>query len=129
MQLTLVSMGNPHAVAFLDSAPAEFPLERIGPAVEHDAVFAHRTDLEIDARARPDSPRHARLGARRGVDPRVRHGCRCGRGGPRLHGRVDDSVEVRLPGGALQLDWDGEGEVYLEGPTTKVFESTWEGAA
>ena len=46
----------------------------------------------------------------------------------RLHGHVDDSVQVRLPGGELMIEWDGEGVVYLEGPVAFVFESRWEGA-
>jgi diaminopimelate epimerase len=46
----------------------------------------------------------------------------------RLHGHVDDSVRVRLPGGELMIEWDGEGVVYLEGPVAFVFESRWEGS-
>jgi diaminopimelate epimerase len=128
LRLTLVSMGNPHAVAFLDGAPAEFPLERVGPAVEHDATFAHRTNFEV-----------VQVIDRGHLDMRVWErgagqtlACGTGAGAvvvaARLHGHVDDSVEVRLPGGPLQLEWDGQGEVYLEGPAVKVFESVWEGA-
>ena len=44
----------------------------------------------------------------------------------RVHGFVDDDVEVRVPGGTLRITWDGQDEVYLEGPATRVFESQWE---
>jgi diaminopimelate epimerase len=47
----------------------------------------------------------------------------------RLHGHVDDSVEVRVPGGPLRIEWDGEGDVYLEGPAVNVFASVWEGSS
>jgi diaminopimelate epimerase len=43
----------------------------------------------------------------------------------RLHNLVEDRVEVRLPGGSLVLEWDGEGEVYLSGPAERVFIGTW----
>ncbi|MGE0229490.1 MAG: diaminopimelate epimerase [Dehalococcoidia bacterium] len=128
LKLNLVSMGNPHAVAFLDTAPADFDLERIGPTVEHDPLFAHRTNFEV-----------ARVLDRDHVEMRVwERGAgitlACGTGAAavvvagRLHGLVGDSVEVRVPGGPLRLEWDGEGDVYLEGPAVKVFASVWEDA-
>ncbi len=126
LRLNLVSMGNPHAVAFLDASPAAFDLERIGPAVERDPLFAHRTNFEV-----------ARVLDRDHVEMRVwERGAgitlACGTGAAavvvagRLHGLVGDSVEVRVPGGPLRLDWDGHGDVYLEGPAVRVFESVWE---
>ena len=45
---------------------------------------------------------------------------------PTVH--VGDSVEVRVPGGALRIEWDGEGEVRLEGPAARAFAARWEGA-
>ena len=44
---TLVSMGNPHAVLFTDAPPADFDLERIGPAIEQHPLFEHRTNVEV----------------------------------------------------------------------------------
>jgi diaminopimelate epimerase len=128
LRLTLVSMGNPHAVAFLDESPSAFPLERVGPAVEHDPLFAHRTNFEV---VRVLDPGHLEMRVwERGAGPTL--ACGTGAGAvvvaARLQGRVDDSVEVRLPGGPLRIDWDGENEVYLEGPAVKVFESVWEDA-
>jgi diaminopimelate epimerase len=41
--VAIVSMGNPHAVQFIDGAPADYPLHRIGPLMEHHAVFTQRT--------------------------------------------------------------------------------------
>jgi diaminopimelate epimerase len=43
----------------------------------------------------------------------------------RLHGLVDDVVEVELPGGTLSVTWSGQGEVVLEGPVEEVFEGIW----
>jgi diaminopimelate epimerase len=36
-------------------------------------------------------------------------------------------LDIALPGGALTIDWDGEGEVFLEGPAEEVFSGEWKG--
>jgi diaminopimelate epimerase len=40
-------------------------------------------------------------------------------------GYVDKRVDIKLPGGTLEVEWDGEGEVYLSGPTEIVFNGVW----
>ena len=128
LALTLVSMGNPHAVHFIDGSPDAFELERIGPVVEHDPLFAHRTNFEV-----------VRVQDRTHLDMRVwERGAgitlACGTGAcaavvaARLAGRVDNDVEVALPGGVLRISWDGDGSVFLEGPAQRVFEAVWEGS-
>ena len=42
-----------------------------------------------------------------------------------LAGLVDDEVAIHVPGGVLDLAWDGEGEVSLSGPAVEVFEGEW----
>ena len=69
---TLVSMGNPHAVLFTDAPPADFELERVGPALEHHPLFERRTNVEGRAGRRPRPARDARLGARRRRDAGLR---------------------------------------------------------
>lgn len=134
LEVTLVSMGNPHAVAFLDEAPADFDLHRIGPAVEHHPLFAHRTNFEI-----------VRVQDRGRVDMRVwergvGETLACGSGAcavvvaAHVRGLVDGDVMVAVPGGALRIEWDGAGDVYLSGPAARVFAgewraSSWEGPA
>jgi diaminopimelate epimerase len=43
----------------------------------------------------------------------------------RLLERTESSLELRVPGGVLDLSWDGEGEVMLSGPVAEVFRGTW----
>ena len=43
----------------------------------------------------------------------------------RLLGLARDELELRVPGGVLQLAWDGEGDVILTGPVEEVFSGTW----
>ncbi|MYE45693.1 MAG: diaminopimelate epimerase, partial [Chloroflexi bacterium] len=124
-RVTLVSMGNPHAVMFGDDPVEAFDLERIGPAIEHHPLFANRTNVEI-VRVRDRGAIEMRVWER-GVGETLA----CGSGAcaavvaARLHGLADGEVAVSVPGGTLGIGWDGAGEVTLEGPAVKVFESAW----
>jgi diaminopimelate epimerase len=125
VSVTCLSMGNPHAVHFHARAVATYPLERVGPIVETHASFPQRVNFEV-----------ARVLNREFIEARVwERGAgatlACGSGASavmvaaRLHNLVEDRVEVRLPGGTLLLEWDGEGEVYLSGPAERVFTGEW----
>lgn len=125
MPLNLVSMGNPHAVYFLSQPVADFPLTEIGPRVEHLEIFPRRTNFEI-----------ARVINRREIEVRVwERGAgetlACGSGAcavavaAQLYDYADRSVDIKLPGGVLQLKWDGAGEVLCKGPAEKVFQGEW----
>ena len=125
LKLTFVSMGNPHAVAFIDTPVEDFPLHTIGPKVEHHPIFPNRVNFEIVNRIGRN-----RLNARvweRGSGETMA----CGSGAcammvaANLHGFVGSSVDISLPGGTLTIDWDGRGEVFLEGPATEVFSGHW----
>ena len=125
LTLTLVSMGNPHVVAFLDGAPAEYDLHRVGPAVEHHPLFANRTNFEVVRVL--DRERIEMRVWERGVGETLA----CGTGAcaavvaSRLHGQVGDHVTVDVPGGTLLIEWDGISEVFLTGPAELVFTSEW----
>jgi diaminopimelate epimerase len=41
-------------------------------------------------------------------------------------GYIGDKVDIKLPGGTLTVEWDGEGEVYMEGPAEEVFTGEWQ---
>ena len=126
LRLTCLSMGNPHAVHFLDGPVAEFPLEEVGPLVERHALFPQRVNFEVAQVLARD-----RIEARvweRGAGPTLA----CGSGAAatvvaaRLHGLVGDVVDITLPGGTLGMEWDGKGEVFLTGPAERVFVGEWE---
>ena len=127
LPLNFVSMGNPHAVAFIQQPVAEFPLHTVGPKVEHHELFPRRVNFEI---VNIEGP--GKLTARvweRGSGETMA----CGTGAcgiavaARLCGHSGDSVDITLPGGTLRIDWDGEGEVFLEGPAEEVFSGEWKG--
>ncbi|MDD4924461.1 MAG: diaminopimelate epimerase [Dehalococcoidales bacterium] len=123
--LNFVSMGNPHAVFFQDEPADEFPLTRIGTEVEKNAIFPKRVNFEV-----------ARVINRRQIDVRVwERGAGetlgCGTGACAvavasiLLGYTDNKVNIVLPGGMLQVEWDGEGEVLLGGVAEIVFTGDW----
>ena len=123
--LNFVSMGNPHAVFFQKSPVADFPLTQLGPKVEHLSIFPRRTNFEI-----------ARVINRKQIEVRVwERGAgetlACGSGAcavavaAQLYGYADKKVDIKLPGGTLQIEWDGAGEVLMSGPAETVFTGEW----
>ena len=125
LSMSFVSMGNPHAVTFLDQPVDEFPLHDIGPLVETHPMFPRRVNFEIVNRV-DESHLKARVWERGSGETMA-----CGTGAcaiavvSRLLGHTGDRVDIMLPGGTLTVDWDGRGEVYLEGPAEEVFSGEW----
>ncbi len=123
--LSFVSMGNPHAVTYLDQPVGEFPLHNIGPLVEGHPIFPRRVNFEIVNRI-DAGHLEARVWERGSGETMA-----CGTGAcaiavaSRLQGLIDDRVNIKLPGGALTIEWDGVGEVFLEGPAAEVFSGEW----
>lgn len=125
LAVTCVSMGNPHAVHFVERPVAEFPLERIGPKVEDHPLFPQRVNFEV-----------VRVLGRESMEARVwERGAgatlACGSGAcaavvaAELHGLVGEGVDITLPGGTVVVEWDGAGECYLAGPAELVFVGEW----
>ncbi len=125
LTLNLVSMGNPHAVHFIEQSVAEFPLLEIGPIVEHLPLFPRRVNFEI-ARIIGKDRIESRVWER-GVGETLA----CGSGAcavavaSKILGYTGPSVDIKLPGGTLNAEWNGDGEVILGGPAEIVFEGTW----
>jgi diaminopimelate epimerase len=127
LKLTFVSMGNPHAVAFIETPVNSFPLHSIGPQVEHHAMFPKRVNFSI-VKVDGWNCLSARVWGR-GVGETMA----CGTGAcaiavaSKLHGYSGSDVDITLPGGSLMVSWDGVGQVYLEGSAEEVFEGDWRG--
>jgi diaminopimelate epimerase len=117
-----VSMGNPHAVIFVPKVD-EVPLESWGPVIERHSRFEKRTNVEF---VEIVSPSLIRVKVwERGAGPTLA----CGTGACAsavasiLAGKTRQSMEVELPGGVLQLDWNrnASSPVYMTGPAVEVF--------
>ncbi len=125
--VTCLSMGNPHAVTFIDGPVRDYHLETIGPKVEHHPAFPARVNFGV-----------GRLLSRDHMELRVwERGCgetlACGSGScaamvaARLKGLAGDTVDITQPGGQLTVEWDGRGDVFLSGDARFVFEGDWPG--
>jgi len=123
--LNFVSMGNPHAIYFGQYPVSDFPLSQLGPEVEQHKMFPNRVNFEV-----------ANVISRRQIEARVwergvGETLACGSGAcavavaAQLLGYIDNKVDVKLPGGILEVEWDKVGEVLLGGPAEIVFTGEW----
>ena len=121
---TCVSMGNPHAVAFVDDV-AGFPVEQVGPLFECADVFPEKANIEF---AQVEGDR---------IEMRVwERGCgetlACGTGScatavaAALTGRAGRACDVELLGGTLHIEWADDGHVYMTGPAEESFTGSFE---
>jgi diaminopimelate epimerase len=121
LALSILSMGNPHAVSFLSEPVAGFPLAEVGAGVEVHPMFPQRTNFEV-ARVLSKGRIEARVWER-GVGETLA----CGSGAcaigvaAQLLNYVDRQVDLTVPGGIVTVFWDGVGEVLLSGPVEEVF--------
>lgn len=123
--ISCVSMGNPHAVAFIDEPVDDFPLTEIGPLVERHPLFPNRVNFEI-ANVLHSGMIKARVWERgSGITMACGTGACAVAVAARLNGLAGDRVTVALPGGDLSVEWAGQGEVVLEGPVAHVFDGEW----
>ena len=120
--MTCVSMGNPHAVVFVDDT-ANFPLETYGPLFENHERFPKRTNTEfVQIISRTEA--NMRVWERGSAETWA-----CGTGTCAcvmaciLNGKTEDKVLVHLRGGDLTIEYDRESNhVFMTGPATEVFE-------
>ncbi len=124
LRVTCVSMGNPHAVVFVDD-PGEIDLAIVGPALERAPEFPERINAHF---VRVTSPDHVvvRTWERGSGITRA-----CGTGAcavcvaGAVTGRTQRSMTVSLPGGDLEIEWAPNNRVYMTGPAVEVYTGEW----
>ena len=125
-RMTCVSMGNPHAVIFVDEDVKNLPLEKIGPSFENHTCFPKRGNTEI-VRVIDRHTAEMRVWERGSGETLA-----CGTGTCAvavacvLNGLTEDAITVHLLGGDLYIEWDREkNTVYMTGPAEAVFDGEW----
>ncbi len=127
LTLSILSMGNPHAVSFLSEPVSSFPLSGTGPIVERHPLFPRRTNFEI-ARVLSRGKIEARVWER-GVGETLA----CGSGAcaiavaAQLLDYIDTQADIVLPGGTLAVSWRRGEEVLLAGQVEEVFTGEYPG--
>ena len=125
VEVACLSMGNPHAVLFVED-PLEAPVTMMGPTLEHHAAFPNGTNVEF---VRVLSPERIKMRVwERGSGETLA----CGTGAcaaavaTRLLVDGSERITVELPGGEVEVEWQGslrdESPVFLTGTATKVYE-------
>lgn len=123
-EMTCVSMGNPHAVMFIEEHPKDFELDFYGADFESNtAVFPNKVNVEF-----------AKIIDRKNIEMRVfergtGETLACGTGSCAtavaaiLNGLADHEVTIHLLGGNLEISWNGneEDSVFMTGPAEYVF--------
>lgn len=119
-----VSMGNPHAVIFVDDV-ATLDLLRFGPRLERHPAFPRRMNIHV-VQVHSTSEVTMRTWERGSGITQA-----CGTGASAvcvagvLDGRTGREILAHLPGGDLRLAWRDDGHVVMTGPATEVFSGNW----
>ena len=124
IQISCVSMGNPHAVAFIEDDVDNFPLDTLGPIVENLDLFPERINFHIVNVL--DKTKIKARSWERGAGLTLA----CGTGACAIQaiskdrGFTDSNIDLYMPGGKLNMKWEGKGQsVFMEGPAELVFSS------
>ena len=121
-KITCVSMGNPHAITYIDDVK-NLEIEKIGPKFENHEIFPDRVNTEF-VRVIDWNTVEMRVWER-GLGETLA----CGTGACAvavssiLNGLTEEEVTVKLLGGDLKIFWDRtENKVYMTGSATTVFD-------
>ena len=121
-RMTGVSMGNPHAVVYVEDVKG-LDIEKIGPAFENHERFPNRVNTEF-VKVLDQNTVEMRVWERGSGETMA-----CGTGACAvavaciLNGLTEDKVTVKLLGGDLQIEWDKEADkVYMTGPAEVSFD-------
>lgn len=121
-KFTAVSMGNPHAVIFMEQSVEDFPLEKIGPYFENHEFFPRRTNTEFVNIIDRQTLR-MRVWERGAGETMACGTGACGTAvAAILNGITDRKVTIKLNGGDLLIEWDEKtNHVFMTGGATTVF--------
>lgn len=118
--ITMVSMGNPHCVIFVDDVD-NYQVEKYGPLIENHDIFPRRTNVEfVQVLSRTEVRQRT---WERGAGETLA----CGTGASAvcvagvLNGLTDKRILNHLSGGDLELEWADDGNLYMTGPAMEVF--------
>ncbi|HRX14677.1 MAG TPA: diaminopimelate epimerase [Spirochaetota bacterium] len=124
-ELTAVSVGNPHAIIFVEDVD-NFPIEKYGPLIEKHPLFPSRINVEF-VKILSSNEAKQRTWERGSGETMA-----CGTGATAvtvagvLTGRLDSQSTIHLLGGDLMIRWDKQtNHLFMTGPATEVFKGEW----
>lgn len=124
IELTCVSMGNPHAVTFVNDIK-NFKVAEYGPILENADIFPEKANIEFVEVVDKNNIK-MRVWERGSGETLA-----CGTGAcssvvaSSLNGYTDRKVNVQLLGGNLEIEWKPNDHVHMTGPAVTVFKGEW----
>lgn len=126
LTMTCVSMGNPHAVFFVDSIGA-IDVGSLGPLIERHPMFPNRVNAHfVTVQSRGEATMKTwERGS--GITQACGTGACAVLVAGVLEGRLDQTATLHLPGGDLRIEWPApeSGPVFMTGPAEEVFSGEW----
>ena len=125
MEITCVSMGNPHCVVYVDDVET-FPVAEIGAVIEQHPLFPKRINVEFVQVLSPTEV------IQRTWERGAGETLACGTGASAvtvagvLTGRTERRITNHLRGGELELEWREDGPVMMTGPAVEVFSGEYQ---
>jgi len=121
LNVTAVSMGNPHAVFFVDNVK-NCPVQQLGPIIETLPVFPKKINVEFVEVLSPTALKMRVWERGAGITLACGTGACATLVAAVLAGKSERAATVTLPGGSLQINWsDKDNHVYMTGPAQEVF--------
>jgi diaminopimelate epimerase len=113
---SVASMGNPHAIFWVDRDVWSYELDKFGPLLEHHPIFPERANISI-AQVTSRSDMTLRTWERGVGLTRACGSAACAAAVSAVRTRrTDRTVTVRVPGGPLHIEWRDDDHVIMTGP-------------
>ncbi len=123
-----VSVGNPHAVFFVEDAEA-VPLAELGPKLEHHPLFPERTNVEVVEVQTPTRLRVRVWERGAGITQACGTGACAAAVAANRREMAERRVTIVLDGGELDIHWREDGHVIMTGPVATVYSGVVDEAA
>jgi diaminopimelate epimerase len=120
-KITCVSMGNPHAVIFVDDV-TNFPVTYYGPMVENHSLFPKKTNVEFIEVLSSNTIKMRVWERGAGETMACGTGASAAAVASNIKGFANKKVTVQLLGGDLIVDWAADNHVYMTGPAVEVYQ-------
>ncbi|PYE88967.1 diaminopimelate epimerase [Phyllobacterium leguminum] len=125
---SVASMGNPHAIFWVDRDVWSYELEKFGPLLENHPIFPERANVSI-AQVTADNALTLRTWERGVGLTRACGSAACAAAvNAARTGRTGRNVTVTVPGGPLQIEWRGDDHVIMTGPAEWEFAGSFDPA-
>lgn len=121
LKMAFVSMGNPHAICFIEEPVDEFPLTEIGPKIETHPIFPNRVNFEIVNIISPNEMKMRVWERGSGITLACGTGACAVAVAANLKGLTNKDSIIQLPGGPLNITLGSSGNVYMTGPAEQAF--------